>query len=75
MKLQVDLGNERRQIIAGIGKSYAPESLIGKKVIIVANLKPTKLMGLESQGMILALEDEDGALQVLQVSSKVKPGT
>lgn len=75
LKLQVDLGNEKRQIIAGIAKSYTPESLIGKKVVIVANLKPTKLMGLESQGMILALEDEDGALQVLQVSSKVKPGT
>jgi methionyl-tRNA synthetase len=75
LKLQVDLGNEKRQIVAGIAKSYMPESLIGKKVVIVANLKPTKLMGLESQGMILALEDEDGALQVLQVSSKVKPGT
>lgn len=75
LKLQVDLGNEKRQIVAGIAKSYTPESLIGKKVVIVANLKPTKLMGLESQGMILALEDEEGALQVLQVSSKIKPGT
>ncbi len=60
LKLQVDLGTERRQIIAGIGKAYTPESLIGKNIIIVANLAPRKLMGLESQGMVLAAGNEDG---------------
>ncbi len=54
LKLKVDLGPETRQIIAGIGKSYAPEDLIGKEVIVVANLKEAKLMGEVSQGMILA---------------------
>ncbi|WP_035241733.1 methionine--tRNA ligase [Desulfobacter vibrioformis] len=54
LKLQVDLGAQTRQIVAGIGKSYAPEDLVGKAVIVVANLKPVKLMGELSQGMILA---------------------
>ncbi len=54
LKLQVDLGVETRQIIAGIGKSYAPQDIIGKSVIVVANLKEAKLMGEVSQGMILA---------------------
>ena len=54
LKLQVDLGAETRQVIAGIGKSYAPEDVVGKEVIVVANLKEAKLMGEVSQGMILA---------------------
>jgi len=54
LKLQVNLGFEKRQIVAGIGASIDPESLPGKKVVIVANLKPAQLMGIESQGMILA---------------------
>ncbi|MFO7447368.1 MAG: methionine--tRNA ligase subunit beta, partial [Ignavibacteriaceae bacterium] len=75
LKLQVQVGNEQRQIIAGIAKSYTPEDILGKKVVIVANLKPAKLMGLESQGMILAVEDENNKLNVLSVSSSVKSGT
>ncbi len=58
LRLETNLGNEKRQIIAGIGKSYAPESLVGKKIVIVANLEPRKLMGLESQGMLLAASTE-----------------
>jgi len=54
LKLQVDLGFETRQVMAGIKQSYEPEQLIGKKVVVVANLKPAKLMGLDSQGMVLA---------------------
>ena len=54
LKLQVDLGTEQRQIVAGIGKTYAPEDLVGKTIVVVANLKPAKLMGVESQGMVLA---------------------
>ncbi len=52
--LTVDLGEEKRQVVAGIGKRYAPDILIGKKVILVANLKPARIMGIESQGMLLA---------------------
>jgi methionyl-tRNA synthetase len=75
LKLKIALENEERQIVAGIAKSYAPEDLVGKKVIVVANLKPAKLMGLESKGMILALETEPGKHEVLKVSSNVKIGT
>ncbi|MEC4684685.1 MAG: methionine--tRNA ligase [Nitrospirota bacterium] len=56
IKLQVDTG-EQRQIVAGIGKVYSPEQLVGKKIIVVANLKPAKLMGIESRGMLLAAND------------------
>ena len=61
LKLQVSLGEggEQRQIVAGIGKKYEPEALIGKLIIIVANLKPAKLMGIESQGMVLAAGDSE----------------
>jgi methionyl-tRNA synthetase len=75
LKLKIKLENEERQIIAGIAKSYKPEDLINKKVVIVANLRPAKLMGHESQGMILAVEDEKGNLNVLTVSEFVKTGT
>ena len=54
LRLEVDLGYERRQILAGIAETYAPESLIGRKVVIVANLAPRKLRGLESNGMVVA---------------------
>jgi methionyl-tRNA synthetase len=59
LKLQVSLGTEQRQIVAGIGKRYEPESLVGKTIVIVANLKPAKLMGIESQGMVLAAGDSE----------------
>jgi len=59
LKLQVDLGTEQRQIVAGIGKKYDPEALVGRRIVIVANLKPAKLMGIESQGMVLAAGDKD----------------
>jgi methionyl-tRNA synthetase len=75
LKLKVDLGNEKRQIIAGILKSYKPEEILNKKVVIVANLKPAKLMGLESQGMLLAVEGKDGSLNVLAVGDDVESGT
>jgi len=71
----VKLDNEERQVIAGIAKSYEPENLIGKKVVIVANLQPAKLMGLESKGMILAVETNDGTLEVLNVPESVNNGT
>jgi methionyl-tRNA synthetase len=54
LRLEVDLGDHTRQIVAGIALAYEPESLIGRKIVIVANLKPRKLRGLESNGMLLA---------------------
>ncbi len=74
LKLQVSLGSEERQIVAGIGKKYEPEALVGKTVVIVANLKPAKLMGVESQGMVLAAGDADvyGLATILE---EVDPGT
>ncbi|HEV7501210.1 MAG TPA: methionine--tRNA ligase subunit beta, partial [Vicinamibacteria bacterium] len=54
LKLQVDLGDEQRQIVSGIADAYAPEALVGKTIVLVANLKPAKLMGVESNGMVLA---------------------
>ena len=56
--MQVDLGYEKRQVVSGIAKFYAPEDMVGKKVVLVANLKPATLCGLESQGMILASGEE-----------------
>lgn len=73
LKLQVDLGSEQRQIIAGIGKAYAPENLIGKEIMIVANLEPRMLMGLESQGMVLAASGEGGPV-ILFPEKDVVPG-
>jgi methionyl-tRNA synthetase len=75
IKLKVRLGESERQVLAGIAKSYKAEELIGKKVVIVANLKPAKLMGQESQGMVLAVENENGKLNILTVDQNVKNGT
>jgi methionyl-tRNA synthetase len=61
LRLEVDLGNEKRQILAGIAQYYEPEKLIGRKIVIVANLAPRKMRGLESQGMLLAASLDDGA--------------
>ena len=60
LRLEIDIGTEMRQVLAGIAEAYAPESLIGRKVVIVANLAPRKLRGMESNGMIVAASLEDG---------------
>jgi methionyl-tRNA synthetase len=60
LRLEVDLGDHTRQIVAGIAMAYEPEALVGRKIIIVANLKPRKLRGLESNGMLLAASLEGG---------------
>ncbi len=73
LKLQVDLGYEQRQVVSGIAKFYTPDELIGQKVIVVANLKPVKLRGELSQGMILAGE-KDGILKLASVDSKLENG-
>ena len=75
MKLKVMLDDGERQVVAGIAEHYNPEDLIGKKVVVVANLQPAKLMGEESNGMILAVDKESGGLQVIIVDNEVKNGT
>ena len=74
VQLEVDLGGEKRQIIAGIGKVYEPENLIGREIVIVANLDTRKLMGLESQGMLLAASDDDGNPVIIMPEREVQPG-
>jgi len=72
LKLQVDIG-EKRQIVAGIAKSHNPSELVGRQVVVMANMKPAKLFGVESRGMVLA-GDVEGAV-LLQPEKKVKEGT
>jgi len=74
VKLIVDLGNEERQIVAGIGNAYRQEILIGKLIIIVANLQPAKIRGVESFGMLLAAVDENKISLVIP-EQEVNPGT
>ncbi len=74
LKLQLDLGYEKRQVVSGIAKFYKPEELVGRKVICVTNLKPVKLRGELSQGMILAGEDENG-LSLASVDKNLANGT
>jgi methionyl-tRNA synthetase len=74
LKLQVDLGDEQRQIVSGISDAYEPEALIGKKIVLVANLKPAKLMGVESNGMVLAAS-VDGRAVLCTFDADVAPGT
>jgi methionyl-tRNA synthetase len=73
MVLQIDLGSEQRQILAGIRNQYTPEELIGRQIVVVANLEPAKLRGLESQGMLLAASDE-GRVVILTPEKSVQPG-
>lgn len=65
LKLQIDLGTETRQVVSGISQYYEPQDLVGKSVVVVTNLKPVKLCGVESKGMILAASDGNGNLQVV----------
>jgi methionyl-tRNA synthetase len=75
VKLRVDLGGEKRTVVAGILQDYAPEILVGRQVILVANLKPATLMGVTSQGMVLAAEGPDGRIVLLQPDREVPPGS
>lgn len=81
LKLQLDAGDKdeagspkNRQIVAGIGKMYDPTLLVGREIIIVANLEPRALMGIESQGMLLAAKDENGPV-ILMPEKEVPPGS
>ena len=73
LKLQVDIGSEKRQIVSGIAKDYAPDDLVGKKVIIIKNLKPAKIRGVESKGMLLASSGKD-KINVIFAPENAEPG-
>lgn len=75
LKLTVDSGLDKRTILSGIAKHYKAEEMVGKQVTFIANLAPRKMMGLESQGMILMAEDKDGKLRLLQPNEAVAPGS
>lgn len=74
LKLWIDLGSEQRTIVAGIAEAYEPETLAGRTIVVVANLKPAKLMGIESNGMVLAASTEDGRPMLLGVDGEAIPG-
>lgn len=73
LKLRIDLGGEKRQLVAGIAKHYSPEDIIGKTIIVVANLEPATIRGVESNGMLLAVKSEDG-LHLLIPDGDANPG-
>ncbi len=75
LRLEVDLGGERRQLVAGIAAAYRPEDLVGRTIVVVANLKPATLRGLESQGMLLAATGPDGVPHLLGPDGEVPPGS
>jgi methionyl-tRNA synthetase len=73
LKLTVDIGQEQRTVVAGIAESYRPEALVGKSIVLVANLAPRTLRGIESQGMVLAAES-DGQIVLVSFDAAVNPG-
>jgi methionyl-tRNA synthetase len=75
LKLQVEIGAEKRQVVAGIAEHYKPEELIGKSIVVVYNLQPAKLMGQESQGMLLAASDGSGKLVFITPSGEIPTGS
>jgi len=74
LKLEIDLGFEKRTIVSGIALHFKPGDLVGKQVVIVANLAPRKLKGIESNGMILSAEDENGKLHLINPEQIINPG-
>ncbi len=74
LKLKINLGDETREIVSGIGAQYKPEDLIGKQIVVLANLEPKVFKGIESQGMLLAAVNEAGKIALLKPNKKMKPG-
>jgi methionyl-tRNA synthetase len=72
--LHIDLGGERRQLVAGIRAHYQPQELVGKQIVVVANLEPAVLRGVESQGMLLAASDAEGRLAIVTPEKPLAAG-
>ena len=75
LKLEVDLGFERRIIVSGIALHFKPENIVGKQVVVVANLAPRKMRGIESNGMILMAEDAGGKLKFISPDEQTSEGS
>ena len=75
LTLQLRIGAEERQIVSGIAPGYTPEQLVGRQIVVVANLEPAKIRGVESRGMLLAAEDDDGAPILLGPDVRVQSGS
>jgi methionyl-tRNA synthetase len=75
LKLLIDAGTEQRTILAGIAEVYQPEQLVGRTIAFVANLKPAKLMGIESNGMVLAASEDGGQPVLVSFEQPVAPGS
>src|SRR5688500_4845585 len=74
LKLEIDLGFEKRTIVSGIALHFQPSDIINKQVVVVANLTPRKMRGIESNGMILMAEDAEGKLHFVKPESVINPG-
>ncbi|MDQ2864491.1 MAG: methionine--tRNA ligase subunit beta, partial [Bacteroidota bacterium] len=74
LKLEIDLGFEKRTIVSGIALHFKPEEIVGKQVVVVANLAPRKMRGIESNGMILMAEDKEGKLHFVNPADAINPG-
>ena len=74
LKIKLSLGYEERQVVSGIAQYYTPEEMVGKKVVLVANLKPARLRGVDSQGMILCAEDGD-KVSIIEPDSSLTEGS
>jgi len=74
LKLKITLGTEERQLVAGIAQHYSPEELVGKQIIVVANLEPATIRGVESQGMLLAATSQ-GKVIVATMDAEAEPGS
>jgi len=75
VKLSIDVGTEQRTLVAGIAEAYEPEALVGRTIVMVFNLKPAKLMGIESNGMVLAASPDGGKPTLVTFDQDVAPGT
>ncbi len=75
VKIDVDLGAEQRTVVAGIADAYEPEALVGRSVVVVTNLKPARLMGVDSNGMILAASPDGGLPVIVTFDTPPAPGT
>ena len=74
-KVSIDLGSEKRTVVAGIAQHYTPEELVGKRIVVVANLVPRTLKGVASQGMLLAAQSPDGRLSIVSLDREVPNGS
>lgn len=75
MVLRVNLGEEERTLVAGLAPYYAPEEIVGKRVVVVANLEPAVIRGIKSQGMLLAADDGQGNVSLVTVDRDIAPGS